>query len=152
MQDRPDVIVWPPLLLAVAVAGILLFGWLWSLPVSSHPAALWFGVALFLAGTALSVWGSHSMSKAGTNISAMQPATVLVTSGPFRFTRNPLYVADTFLLLGLSLVLNNAWGILAVVLLSVIRHYGVILREERYLEAKFGESYRQYCSAVRRYF
>ncbi len=152
MQDRPDVIVWPPLLPVVAVAGTLLPGWLWPLPVSSHPAAFWLGVALLLAGTALSVWGSRSMSKTGTNISATRPAMVLVTSGPFRFTRNPLYVADTLLLLGLSLALNNAWGILAVVLLSVIRHYGVILREERYLEAKFGESYRQYRSAVRRYF
>lgn len=149
--DKPDVIVWPPLLPGAALAGMLLLDWRWPLSVSSHPATMWTGVTLFILGALLSAWGSHSMSRAGTNISALLPSLTLVTSGPFHFSRNPLYVADTLMLLGLSLVLNTWWGILLLVPMSVIRHYGVVLREEHYLEENFGDSYRQYCSSVRRY-
>ena len=62
------------------------------------------------------------------------------------------YVAGSLVFLGLTLVLNSLWGVVALVPLLVVMHYGVILCEERYLVAKFGESYRQYCAAVRRYF
>jgi protein-S-isoprenylcysteine O-methyltransferase Ste14 len=72
-------------------------------------------------------------------------------SGPFRFSRNPLYLALTLLYLGLTLALNTWWGIVLLVPVLIIMHWGVILREERYLEQKFGESYRQYRSKVRRY-
>jgi protein-S-isoprenylcysteine O-methyltransferase Ste14 len=150
--DNPGVIVWPPLLLGAVVSVVLVLGWLWPLPAFPRPAALWVGVALLLVGAALNVWGVVSLRKAGTNINPSLPATALVISGPFRFSRNPLYVAGSVLLFGLALALNNLWGALALVPLSAVMHYGVILREERYLEAKFGESYRQYCSTVRRYF
>ena len=92
------------------------------------------------------------MRRAGTNISPSRPTTILVTSGPFRFSRNPLYVAGAVLLLGLALALNNLWGILALIPLSLVMHYGVILKEERYLDEKFGAPYRQYRLTVRRYF
>ncbi len=151
-EDKPNVIAWPPLLPGAALAGMLLLGWLWPLTVSSYTAIGWIGAGPLLLGTALSTWGAQTMRKAGTNISALLPSMVLVTSGPFRFSRNPLYIADTLILLGLSLALNNLWGILALVPLCLIRHYGVILREERYLNSKFGDSYRSYCSSVRRYF
>ena len=150
--DNPGVIVWPPLLFGVVLSAVLLLGWLWPLPDFSRPATVWVGVTLLFLGAGLNVWGALSLRKAGTNINPSLPSTALVTSGPFRFSRNPLYVAGSLLFLGLSFVLNNLWGVLALVPLLVVMHYGVILREERYLEAKFGESYRQYCSAVRRYF
>ena len=130
----------------------LLLGWLWPLPAFPQPVALWVGIALLILGAALNVWGAFSLREAGTNINPSLPATVLVMSGPFRFSRNPLYVAGSLLFLGLALTLNSLWGVLALVPLLVVMHYGVILREERYLKGKFGESYRQYCSAVRRYF
>lgn len=150
--DNPGAIVWPPLLLGVVVCAVLLLGWLWPLPISPKPIVFWVGVALLLLGAALNVWGALSMRGAGTNISPLLPATALVTSGPFRFSRNPLYLAGSILLLGLALALNNLWGMLALIPLSVVMHYGVILREERYLEEKFGERYRRYRLTVRRYF
>jgi protein-S-isoprenylcysteine O-methyltransferase Ste14 len=149
--DHPGVVVWPPLLFGIAVIAMLLLDWLWPLPVFSHPATVWAGVALLAVGVACNVWGTRSLRQAGTNINPSRPATVLVTSGPFRLSRNPLYVAGALVFLGLALVLNSLWGVVALVPLLVVMHYGVILREERYLAAKFGESYRQYCAAVRRY-
>lgn len=95
--------------------------------------------------------GKRAMKQAGTNINPLQPATSLVTTGPFRFSRNPLYLSLTLLFAGLSLILNSLWGLIALAPVLAILHFGVILREERYLEAKFGESYRQYRTQVRRW-
>src|SRR4029434_8133859 len=77
--------------------------------------------------------------------------TAIVASGPFRFSRNPLYLALTLLYLGLTLAFNTWWGIVVLVPVLIIMHRGVVQREERYLEQKFGETYRQYRSKVRRY-
>ena len=91
------------------------------------------------------------MQAAGTNIDPMLPARAIVTSGPFRYSRNPLYLALTLLYLGLTLALNTWWGLVMLVPLFIVMDRGVVLREERYLEQKFGEIYRQYRSDVRRY-
>ena len=91
------------------------------------------------------------MEAAGTNINPALPATTIVSSGPFRFSRNPLYLCLTLMYLGLTLAVNTWWGIAVLVPLIIVMHFGVVLREERYLEQKFGESYRQYRSSVRRY-
>ncbi len=91
------------------------------------------------------------MQAAGTNINPYRPSTAIVTSGPFRYSRNPLYLALTLLYLGLTLAFNTWWGIVVLLPLVVVMDRGVVLGEERYLEQKFGESYRRYRSEVRRY-
>ncbi len=91
------------------------------------------------------------MRAAGTNINPSLPALAIVRSGPFRYCRNPLYLALTLLFVGLTLAFNTWWGIVILVPLVIVMHVGVVLREERYLEQKFGETYRQYRSKVRRY-
>ena len=113
--DNPGVVVWPPLLLGAVVCAVLLLGWLWPLPISPEPIIFWVGVTLLILGAALNVWGALFMRGAGTNISPLLPATALVTSGSFRFSRNPLYLAGSILLLGLALTLNNLWGMLALI-------------------------------------
>lgn len=150
--DSPGVIILPPVLYGVAVLLALLLNWVWPLNILPNTAtAIWSGVPLLLLSGALALWGKRSMKQAGTNINPLQPATSLVITGPFRFSRNPLYLSLTLLFAGLSLIANNLWGLIALVPVLVILHFGVILREERYLEAKFSESYRQYCSQVRRW-
>jgi protein-S-isoprenylcysteine O-methyltransferase Ste14 len=99
----------------------------------------------------LAKWGENTLRRAGTNVDPRQPSLVLVTEGPFRFTRNPLYLALVGLYLGITLLLNAFWPWLFLLLLLVITHYGIVRREERYLEAKFGEAYRAYRDRVRRY-
>ena len=91
------------------------------------------------------------METAGTDVNPSLPATTLVIDGPFRFSRNPMYVARTILYLGLGLLMNALCVLAALVPLLLVMQYGVITREERYLEAKFGDAYRQYRSTVRRW-
>jgi len=149
--DNPGVVALPPLLYGIAFAIVLGLHWLQPAPILAHAIALWLGLALLALGVGIALWGKKAMQAAGTNVNPSLPTTAIVTSGPFRFSRNPLYVALTLLFLGLTLAVNTWWGIVVLVPLLVLMHYGVILREERYLEQKFGESYRQYRSSVRRY-
>jgi protein-S-isoprenylcysteine O-methyltransferase Ste14 len=149
--DNPGVIVLPPLLYGAAFVVVLVLRWFWPLPIVGHAVTLWVGIALLVLGIGIAIWGRRTMQVAGTNISPSLPATTIVTSGPFRFSRNPLYVALTLVYLGLTLAFNTWWGVVFLAPVLVIMHRGVVLREERYLGEKFGDSYRQYRHKVRRY-
>jgi len=92
-----------------------------------------------------------TLRAAGTNVDPLLPTTAIVTAGPYRFSRNPIYVGLTLLYLGLALTFNTWWAVIVLVPILAVMHVGVVRREERYLEQKFGEPYRQFCSRVRRY-
>jgi protein-S-isoprenylcysteine O-methyltransferase Ste14 len=89
--------------------------------------------------------------RAGTPFDVRKRASALITDGPYRFSRNPSYVALTLLYVGLGVILNNAWVLLLVIPVLLVMHFGVVLREERHLEAVFGEEYVWYKLAVRRW-
>jgi protein-S-isoprenylcysteine O-methyltransferase Ste14 len=91
------------------------------------------------------------MKRAGTNIRPDQPTLAIVSDGPFQFTRNPLYLALTGLYVGITLLVDALWPLLLLVPVLAVLQWGVVAREERYLEAKFGEPYRTYKSRVRRW-
>ncbi|HMJ49011.1 MAG TPA: isoprenylcysteine carboxylmethyltransferase family protein [Burkholderiales bacterium] len=150
-RDNPGVIMLPPLLYGIAFVFVLGLRWIWPLPMFDDAVALWPGIALVMVGVGIAIWGRNALKAAGTNINPSLPTTAIVTSGPFRLSRNPLYIALTLVYLGITLAINTWWGIVVLIPLLIVMHRGVILLEERYLEAKFGESYRQYCSRVRRY-
>ncbi len=80
-----------------------------------------------------------------------QPTTAIVTEGPYRFTRNPIYLSLAVLYAGLAVMANALWSLLLLLAVMLIIHYAVILPEERYLEQKFGEEYRSYKAKVRRW-
>lgn len=148
MTDRPGVLAPPPLIYAVFLAiGWLTRGLLPLLP----PEVVWIGAGIAVVGIALALWGRTTMLRAGTNINPYQPATALVTSGPFAWTRNPLYVSLTLFYAGLALVARSGTALLLLPVVLIIMDVGVIRREERYLEAKFGEAYRAYRGRVRRW-
>ncbi len=149
--DNPGVVARPPLLYGAAFVVVLVFRWFWPIPIFGRAVALWPGLALIVLGVGTAIWGRRMMQAAGTSIDPALPTTAIVTSGPFRYSRNPLYLALSLLYLGLTLAFNTWWGIVVLVPILGIMHRGVVLREERYLEQKFGESYRQYRSKVRRY-
>jgi protein-S-isoprenylcysteine O-methyltransferase Ste14 len=150
--DRPNVVAFPGVLYALAFALVYGLNLVWPLPLlAMTQVARWVGVVLGIAGAILILSGVAVMRRARTNIYPSLPATALVTEGPFRFTRNPLYVALAILFLGLAFEFNTLWGIVVLAPLLLVMHYGVILREERYLEGKFGDPYREYCRKVRRY-
>jgi protein-S-isoprenylcysteine O-methyltransferase Ste14 len=149
--DNPGVVARPPLLYAGTFVVVLVLRWFWPMPILGHGITLWPGLALVVLGVAIIVPGRRALQAAGTNVNPALPTTTIVTSGPFRFSRNPLYVGLTLVYFGLTLAFNTWWGLVVLVPLLIIMHTGVVLREERYLEQKFGETYRQYCSRVRRY-
>jgi len=149
--DSPHVIILPPLLYVLALAAGLLLNWLVPLPLLPSSSRYWIGGLLAALGVTLAAWGRSVMERAGTNVNPMLPTTALVTTGPFRRSRNPLYVALTLMYVGLALLTNSLWVIVLLVPVLLILHYGVVRREERYLEAKFGEAYRDYRARVGRY-
>lgn len=150
-NDRPRVVVFPPLIMASALLSALALQYLWPLPIATRPAAIALGSILCMTGIATVAWGRITLMKAGTNVSPLKPTTAVVTKGPFRFTRNPLYVGGSALIVGLSLVLGTWWGAIMIAPHLVALHRGVVIPEEAYLESKFGDVYRNYKAAVRRY-
>jgi len=150
-SDSPHVLVLPPLLYGVALAAGLLLQWTAPRPIVASNARSWAGGVLLACGVWLAIWGRRVMDRAGTNVNPALPATALVVTGPFRFSRNPLYVALTLVYVGLALLTNALWLLLLIVPVLLVLHLGVVRREERYLEAKFGDAYRAYRSRVRRY-
>jgi protein-S-isoprenylcysteine O-methyltransferase Ste14 len=149
--DHAQVIAPPPLIVVAALlAGVgLRFHWPMALWPWGHvwiPATVCLVAALTLAGTAGSrIW------QARTTILPHRTTTVLVTSGPFRFTRNPIYLAMGVGMTGVALAANSLALLVIIAPWAVVMRYGVIAREERCLEGKFGEDYRGYCRRVRRW-
>ncbi len=109
------------------------------------------GGLLFLLSAAFARWAFWTMRQVGTTANPKQESQVLVTGGPFRFSRNPIYVAMTGLYLGLALLVNAFWPLMLLGPLLALMEWGVIRREEHYLAAKFGEPYTSYQSKVRRW-
>jgi protein-S-isoprenylcysteine O-methyltransferase Ste14 len=105
----------------------------------------------FILAVILAVLASRTMRQAGTNVNPSQPTTAIVSDGPFRFTRNPLYLSLTLLYSSISLLANALWPMLMLPIVLIIIERGVIAREERYLEDKFGEEYTHYKARVRRW-
>ena len=93
--DNPRVLARPPLLYGCAFVAVLVLRWLWPLPPLARSIALPVGAALLALGIGVVLWGRKAMLAAGTNIDPTLPTTAIVVSGPFQFSRNPLYVALT---------------------------------------------------------
>jgi protein-S-isoprenylcysteine O-methyltransferase Ste14 len=149
--DSPGVVILPPVLYGGAfVLGLALQRLLPLGQLPRVPARL-AGAACVVAGAALARWGEQVMRRAGTNIRPDQPTLALVTDGPFRFTRNPLYVCLTLLYMGVALMIPAVWPLLLLLPVLGVMRWGVISREERYLDRKFGEAYRTYAGKVRRW-
>jgi protein-S-isoprenylcysteine O-methyltransferase Ste14 len=111
----------------------------------------WLGALVFGSALALFIWAVVTMTRAGSNVPTNLPTTTIVTSGPYRFTRNPIYLAMILGLAGLAVALDDLWLLVALVPFWLVIRYAVVAREEAYLERKFGEVYRVYRSRVRRW-
>lgn len=108
-------------------------------------------LSLVGAGALLVSRAFQTMRQAKTSPNPYKPAAVLVTGGPFRFTRNPVYLGMNLFYLGAGVLLNPFWSIVLFPVLLLIMEFGVIHREERHLEQRFGEAYLEYKVRVRRW-
>jgi protein-S-isoprenylcysteine O-methyltransferase Ste14 len=151
-SDRPGVIARPPLLYLGTLALGIALDRLFPASFASQEIRLPLAVLLGLAGLGLVFVCFRRFQAAGTNVPTWLPTTALVTTGPYRYSRNPIYVALTTIYLALAIAYGSVWPLVLLVPLLVVMRYGVIGREEHYLEAKFGDAYRAYRSSVRRWF
>jgi protein-S-isoprenylcysteine O-methyltransferase Ste14 len=104
------------------------------------------GWPLLLLGGLLAAWAVAASSDRD-----IDRPTGIIVSGPYRFSRNPMYVAWTLIYIGISALVNTWWPLIFLPLVLVFTHFFVIRREEQRLEREFGDEYRQYCDSVRRY-
>ena len=150
-QDKAGVIAPPPLIyLALLVLGLLLNR---RFPVSFLPRrmARILGWPLLGGGVLLIGWFEWAMRHAGTPTNPYKPVTRVVTEGPFRYTRNPGYLAMAMIYTGIAGLANALWAVVLLPVAMFAIQRGVIEREERYLEGKFGEEYLNYKRRVRRW-
>lgn len=152
-DDNPGVIAPPPVLYAgVLAAGLALEFLLLRIP-TGVPGAVRYTLAALctVAGGVLVVGAISRFRRAGTNPEPWRPSTAIVTDGVYAFTRNPMYLAMALFYVAIAIAADSAVALILLVPLLIAVHYGVILREERYLEAKFGDAYRLYKQRVRRW-
>jgi protein-S-isoprenylcysteine O-methyltransferase Ste14 len=153
-RDSPNVLIFPPLIpLSVLAVGIVLnfFVPLGLLAHVGSPGRIVVGAVAFLVGIGMVTGAARIFQRIGTNARPSQPTLALATTGMFTWTRNPMYVGGSFALLGIAIGFALDWVILLLALSLPLVHYGVILREEHYLERKFGDEYRRYQAKVPRY-
>ena len=151
-SDNAHVLVRPPIALTLAILiGLALHRFIpWPLPSADLPLG-WIGGALFVAGLAVLVWSAVTIMRAGSNVPTNQPTTAIVEHGPYGLSRNPIYLGMFIGLIGLAIALNTLWLLFLLLPFVFVIRYGVVAREEVYLERKFGDEYRAYRSRVRRW-
>jgi protein-S-isoprenylcysteine O-methyltransferase Ste14 len=150
-RDSSGVRVPPPLVYFGAIAlGYWLNGRR-ALPFVPGGLANAVGVTLVVLGVALALSGAITFHRAGTSPNPMKPSTTVVMHGPYRFMRNPMYLGMTVLTLGAAVWIDTLWILVLLVPALAVMRWHVIAREEAYLEAKFGEPYRDYKRRVRRW-
>ena len=150
--DTSGVIVRPPLAWALAVVVGFALDWLY--PLTFLPASVvraWLGATIFMSGLVLGLWAIVTMSKAGTRVETYRPTTAIVTTGPYRFARNPIYLGMFLGLAGLAVAVNSLWFFATLAAFFLVIRYGVVAREEAYLARKFGDAYLGYKTRVRRW-
>jgi protein-S-isoprenylcysteine O-methyltransferase Ste14 len=153
-SDTPGVIVFPPLIpLSILILGIVLnlaapLDLLKQVPLLVRIVV---GTIAFVVGIGMVIGATRNFRQIGTNVNPFQPTLVLATTGVFRWTRNPMYVGGSIVLLGIAIGGALDWVLLLLILSLPLVHYGIILREENYLARKFGEEYRSYQKQVARY-
>ena len=152
--ERPNVIPWPPIILAAAliigVALTILYPLPWARGMASD-ILQGAGILLAMTATALYVTAMREMWRAGTAILPHHQARHLVTSGPFKLTRNPIYLGNLILLTAFGLILGSLWMFAVAVVAAFAEQKLGIEREEAHLEHRFGRAWRDYRKKVRRW-
>jgi protein-S-isoprenylcysteine O-methyltransferase Ste14 len=155
IKNRPNRVPWPPLIVASSLAAGFLLNSAFPLAGPNQylqgKSMFSIGNLLFYSGLALDLAAMFTMFRARTNILPHRAADRLLASGPFAFTRNPIYVGNTLFLLGVAISWANFWLVLITGIAVIAVDRLAIRREEKHLQARFGESYTQYTQSVPRW-
>lgn len=150
-EDNAGVTIPPPLLYLVPLLLGLVVQKFRRLSILPNRLARPMGIILLVAGLVTNIWGAMTMRRAQTPLNPTQPVKQLVTSGPFQYSRNPLYAGMTLIYLGITNLVNSGWPLLFLPAILLTMRRRVIGREEQYLERKFGNEYLEYKQGVRRW-
>lgn len=149
--SKPATLLPPPLIYMASLAGA------WELNQSLPLGIDWgrigsgFGWGMLSIGLCGFAWALQTIWAHRTTVNPYKAASALVTSGPFRFSRNPIYVSDWLVYAGLTLLLHTWWPVLLAPIVWTAMRFGVIRHEEAHLQAKFGVAYETYCENTRRW-
>ncbi len=152
-QDNPGMAAWRPaaIQLSTVLAGLMLHS-LWPAEIPLAAPVAWIAVPMFMGlGFAIIALSYREFARARTSLRPDRGAHALIRTGPFRYSRNPLYVAVSLLIAGIAVWMNNLWVLVMLIPLFLVMSRAVIAREERYLEHKFGREYLDYKESVRRW-
>jgi protein-S-isoprenylcysteine O-methyltransferase Ste14 len=142
----------PPLLFLAALLIGFVLDRLLPLPIPGIDLVHWIiGGALILIGLALGAAGIRNFSRAETPVRSIKPTRALVTTGVHAWTRNPIYLGMFLIYGGIGVAAQSPWSLILTLPLAIAFHYGVVAREEAYLERRFGDAYRNYKARVRRW-
>ncbi|HKD23740.1 MAG TPA: isoprenylcysteine carboxylmethyltransferase family protein [Rhizomicrobium sp.] len=153
-NDTAGVIVRPPLLfLGALLVGLTLDALLgWSLAAPGAEPLLWtVGGVMIVTGVAVFAAALRNFARAATPVQGTKPSLVLVTTGIHGWSRNPIYLGMFLIYLGIGIAARSPSVLILTLLLAIIMRYGVVAREEAYLERRFGDAYRSYKFRVRRW-
>ena len=149
-RARPNYIPWPPILLvglSLAAIGLNL-----SQPMPLvFPGARAVGGALIGMALGIDLWAMRTLHEAHTTILPNRGSSHLVTHGPFSYSRNPIYIANMVLMIGIGFLSLNGWFLLLAVVNGLLTYFLAVRREENHLFAKFGYQFETYCRKVRRW-
>ena len=150
-SDNAAVAFHPPILLLMFIGLGFAGRWLISAEFLPYAWTLPIGLPVVVVSLVLFAWAVITMRREGASIPTGEPTDTIVARGPYRFSRNPIYLSMVVLLTGIGVWANSGWFIAFAVLAVVLLNWGVISREERYLERKFGETYLNYKCQIRRW-
>ena len=155
-EKPPSPFPWPPVLYGIAIlAGLVLQAWVYRLPWLPGTVggmAFMAGLLLIAAAVFIDIRTFRELSKHKTTVLPTRAASHLVTTGPFSFSRNPIYLSNTLLTIGLGLALGNLWLLAGAFLAAFAVTKLAIEREEKHLARKFGSAWHHYAKKVRRWF
>ena len=144
----------PPILMAIALVVAIILDWApprFLAPMGFNAQVI-IGVLLVAGSLLLVAAAVRTFRREGTNVVPTRPALKIVTSGPYRFTRNPMYLSMVLFMLGISLIFSLEWGVILTPILWIGYDRLIVAREEAYLSAKFGGDYQALLKRPRRWF
>lgn len=144
-------LVRPPLVYLISLISGAVIQFATPFPVLPATLAVPLGAPLVVVAIALVAYSVATFWAAGTPVPARKPTTVIVRAGPYRFSRNPIYLAFSLFRLGIAMWVNSVWLLATLVGAVALMHYFVIRREEEHLERRFGAQYLAYKASVRRW-
>lgn len=149
--SRPLAYPWPPFIYALAVIVALLLGTIHPLPPLAGDQSWLFasGVLLVILALAIDLWALLTLRFGHTTVMPHRSTSHLVTTGPFRFSRNPIYLGYTLMTTGIGLISGNSWYLAAAAVAAVLTYIVAIRAEEMHLLARFGIDFERYCQRTR---